>query len=619
MRFYCIAGNKFLNSGKIFFPSFNSFIFVRMNMTAIVSKISQWRVKYIQQRQLMLILSALTGLAVGFSAVIIKNLVHLIKEVLTVGLAGNYRSYLYFIFPVVGILLTILFIRYINRRPVRHGIPSVLFAISKNRGIIRRHNLYSSIITSALTVGFGGSVGLEGPTVATGAAIGSNTGRMLKLSYKEIVLLLACASAGAMSSIFKAPIAAVVFALEVIMVDLTVWSMIPLMIASVTAVLTSYFFQGQNVLYSFELTEAFLLSEIHFYLLLGILTGFVSVYFTRVYNFISRRFEKITNPYRKLLIGGGLLGIIIFFLPSLYGEGYEEINQGLHGGTGFLFHNTFYQSFSENRYLILLFLLVIILLKAVATTLTFAAGGIGGIFAPSLFTGVNTGLFFALVANLFGADIPVSNFALVGMAGSIAGIIHAPFTAIFLIAELTGGYELFLPLMIASTISYATVRIFEKNSVYTVQLAQRGELMTHHKDKNILLMMNVSELIEKNFSKIYVDNTLGDLIRVIKKSRRNVFPVVDDEGYFRGIVKLDDIRDIMFETDLYDKTLVSDLSFMPTHTINVDEPMESVARKFQESGRYNIAVLRDGKYLGFVSRAKVFSSYREMLKQFSDD
>ncbi len=590
-----------------------------MKISMALNWLGKKRAKYIQQRQFILILSGLVGLAVGFSAVIIKNLVHFIKELLIAGTTGTFSHYLYFIFPIAGILLTILFIRYINRRPVRHGIPSVLFAISKNRGLIRSHNLYSSIITSALTVGFGGSVGLEGPTVATGAAIGSNFGRMMKLSYKEIVLLLACASAGAMSAIFKAPIAAIVFALEVIMLDLTVWSMIPLLIASATAALTSYFFQGQNVLYSFNIQESFQLGDIHFYLMLGVFSGFVSVYFTRIYSFISSRFEKVRNPYQRLLVAGTMLGAIIFFLPSLYGEGYEEINRALQGDISFLFENTFYSFTGENIWFVLMFLLLIIIFKGIATTLTFAAGGIGGVFAPSLFTGVSSGLFFALLANHFGAGISITNFALVGMAGLIAGVIHAPLTAIFLIAELTGGHELFMPLMIASTISYATVRIFEKNSVYTVQLAKRGELMTHDKDRNILLMMNVSELIEKNFNKIRPDDTLGDLVKTIKKSHRNIFPVVDEEGYFRGIVKLDDIRNLMFETDLYDKTYVSDLMFTPQNTINVSEPMEEVARKFHESGRYNIAVLRDGKYLGFVSRAKVFSSYRERLKQFSDE
>ncbi len=590
-----------------------------MKKSRFFSRLIYFRTRYLKQRQFIYLLAALVGLAVGISAVVIKNLVHFIKEILTEGIAGDFQNYLYFIFPLAGILLTILFIKYINRRPVGHGIPSVLFAISKNNGKIRSHNLYSSIITSALTVGFGGSVGLEGPTVATGAAIGSNIGKVLKLSYKEVILLLACACAGAMSAIFKAPIAAIVFAMEVIMLDLSIWSLIPLLIASATAALTSYFFTGQNVLYAFEIQEAFQLSDIHLYILLGIFTGFISVYFTRVYNFITGRFYKIKSQYKRLILGGGMLGIIIFFLPSLYGEGYEEVNQALHGDLSWLFHDTIYEQLGQNIWFALLFLFLTISFKAIATTLTFAAGGIGGIFAPSLFTGVNAGLFFALLVNQLGGDISISNFALVGMAGVIAGVIHAPLTSIFLIAELTGGHELFMGLMIASTISYATVRLFEKNSVYTVQLARRGELMTHDKDKNILLLMKVSELIEKNFSKVRPDDKLGDLVKTIKNSKRNIFPVVDDEGYFQGIVKLDDIRHIMFDQDRYDNTYVSDLMFMPENTIEVEEPMEKVAQKFHDSGRYNIAVLKEGKYVGFVSRARVFSSYRQMLKQFSDE
>jgi chloride channel protein, CIC family len=590
-----------------------------MKLSVTLDKINQFRSRYIQQRQFILILSAVVGIAAGFAAVIIKNLVRVTKELLTVGLAGSFHHYLYFVFPIVGILIALLFIRYINRRPVRHGIPSVLFAISKNNGIIRRHNLYSSIITSVLTVGFGGSVGLEGPTVATGAAIGSNIGRVLRLSYKEVILLLACASAGAMSAIFKAPIAGIVFALEVIMVDLSVYSMIPLLIASTTATITSYFFLGQRALYPVETIQAFSLNQIHYYIFLGILTGLVSVYFTRVYDWVSRRFEKMGSWLKRLLIAGSILGVMIYFIPSLYGEGYEEINRSLQGDFSFLFQDTFYSSLQSSTIWVLVFLLMAVLLKSFATTLTFAAGGVGGVFAPSLYTGVNTGLFFGVLVRSMGADISLSNFALVGMAGTIAGIIHAPLTSIFLIAELTGGHELFVPLMIVSTFSYATVRIFEKNSVYTMQLARRGELMTHDKDRNTLLMMHVEDLVEKNFNKVHPDWKLGDLIKTIKKSKRNIFPVVDDDGNFLGIVKLDDIRHIMFETDLYDKTLVRDLMFMPQNTVDINESMEDVAKKFQLSGRYNIAVLDNGKYLGFLSRAKVFSSYREMLKQFSDE
>ncbi len=590
-----------------------------MKINEIPERIKLFRLRHISRRQLILILSALIGLAAGAGAVIIKNLVHLLKVLLTEGFAANFQLYLYFIFPIVGILFAIVFIKYINRRAVQHGIPGVLYAISRSNGFIHAHNLYSSIITSVLTVGFGGSVGLEGPTVATGGALGSLAGRLAKLTYKETILLIGCASAGAMSAIFKAPIAAIVFALEVIMLDLTVFSMIPLLIASATAALTSYFFLGQNFLYSFQIKEAFRLGDFYLYIILGVFCGLVSVYFIRVFIVISDRFDKIKSWLRRLLIGGGILGAIIFLLPSLYGEGYEEINRALHGDYSYLFTGTFYESLGGDTIFVLLFLFLLVFFKGIATTLTFAAGGVGGVFAPSLFTGANVGLFLAVLLNHMGIHVSLSNFALVGMAGLISGVIHAPLTAIFLITELTGGNELLMPLMIASTISYATARIFVKNSVYTVQLARRGELMTHHKDKNILLMMKVSDLIESNFSVIHPEDKLGDLVKTIQDSHRNIFPVVDSEGMFRGIVKMDDIRHIMFDISMYEKTLVKDLMFMPQNIIQHNEPMESVAKKFQESGRYNIAVLKDGIYLGFVSRAKVFSSYREMLKLFSDE
>lgn len=587
-----------------------------MKRLTVYQRFLVMRVKSIGQRQFILILSALIGLGAGLVAVIIKNLVHFI-QLLLADKFGQPYNYLYFALPTLGILLTILFIKYINKRPVGHGIPSVLYAISKNNGILARHNLYSSIVTSAITVGFGGSVGLEGPTVATGAAIGSNLGRYFRMNYTQIILLLGCASCGAMAAIFKAPIAAIVFALEVIMLDLTVASLIPLLIASLTAALTSYMFLGQNVLYAFEIREPFLMNQIPVYILLGIFAGFMSVYFTRMYIYITEFFEKIRGTYSKLLLGGLTLGVLIFLLPSLYGEGYEPINNCLNGNYSYLFENTLYGRFSQSIIAGIVILFFILALKVVATSVTFASGGIGGIFAPSLFIGSNLGLFFAKIVNLFGVDISESNFALVGMAGLIAGVIHAPLTAIFLIAEITGGYELFFPLMIVSTISFATVRFFTPNSVYTIQLAKRGELLTHDKDHNVLLLMKVNDLIESDFNTVSPDATLGDLVKIIKKAHRNIFPVVDDEGIFNGIVKMDDIRHVMFDPAMYDQVHVRDLMFMPQYTISQDESMEEVARKFQVSHRYNIAVLNDGKYLGFVSRARVFSAYREMLKKIS--
>lgn len=588
-----------------------------MKNTSALAKFIKWRKNNISDRQFILILSIVIGLASGLAAVIIKNLVHIIQQYLAV-IAESNSYYLYIIYPLIGILLTVLFIKYINKNPVRHGVPNVLYSISKRNGIIRRHNLFSSIITSALTVGFGGSVGLEGPAVATGAAIGSNIGRLLHLDHKQIILLLSCACAGAMSAIFKAPIAAIVFALEVIMFDLTMAAIVPLLISSATAALTSYLFLGQNVLYTFEIKEKFVLNDLTYYIMLGIFTGFLCVYFTKMYMLISELFDKLKNVFFKAIIGGLSLGLLIFLIPSLYGEGYSAINDSLHGDFNHLFENSFYGGMGKSFIAITVFFILVMLIKVIATSITFGSGGVGGVFAPTLFTGVNAGLLFAKLLNNFGSSVSESNFALVGMAGLIAGVIHAPLTAIFLIAEITGGYELFMPLMIVAAISYATVRIFTPNSVYTIQLARRGELITHHKDKAVLMMLNVKELIETDFNKLYPDYTLGNLIKVITTAHRNIFPVVEKDGTFRGIVKMDDIRHIMFDQEMYEHVYVRDLMFMPQYVIDPKDTMEEIARKFQISDRYNIAVIEKGKYLGFVSRAILFSTYRKMLSDFSE-
>jgi len=588
-----------------------------MKNTSALAKFIKWRKNNISDRQFILILSIVIGLASGLAAVIIKNLVHIIQQYLAV-IAESNSYYLYIIYPLIGILLTVLFIKYINKNPVRHGVPNVLYSISKRNGIIRRHNLFSSIITSALTVGFGGSVGLEGPAVATGAAIGSNIGRLLHLDHKQIILLLSCACAGAMSAIFKAPIAAIVFALEVIMFDLTMAAIVPLLISSATAALTSFLFLGQNVLYAFEIKEKFVLNDLTYYIMLGIFTGFLCVYFTKMYMLISELFDKLKNVFFKAIIGGLSLGLLIFLIPSLYGEGYSAINDSLHGDFNHLFEHSFYGGMGKSIIAITVFFILVMLIKVIATSITFGSGGVGGVFAPTLFTGVNAGLLFAKLLNNFGSSVSESNFALVGMAGLIAGVIHAPLTAIFLIAEITGGYELFMPLMIVAAISYATVRIFTPNSVYTIQLARRGELITHHKDKAVLMMLNVKELIETDFNKLYPDYTLGNLIKVITTAHRNIFPVVEKDGTFRGIVKMDDIRHIMFDQEMYEHVYVRDLMFMPQYVIDPKDTMEEIARKFQISDRYNIAVIEKGKYLGFVSRAILFSTYRKMLSDFSE-
>lgn len=588
--------------------------------SSLIRRFLIWRVKKIDDRKFMIFLSILIGILVGFAAVIIKNSVHIIQKLLTDNFGNHDHNYMYFAYPAIGILFVIIFTKFIIRRPVGHGIPTTLYAISKNNGMIKRHNMFSSIVTSAFTVGFGGSVGLEGPTVATGAAWGSNIGRFFRLNYRQVLLLLACAGAGAMSAIFKAPIAAIVFVLEVIMLDLTIASLLPLLFASVSAVITSYLFLGMDVLYPIEITEKFNIAQVHYYILLGILAGLVSVYFTRVYKTLQGWFDKQKNHFLKWFVGVASLGLLIFLFPSLYGEGYEAINSCLHGDFHHLFNNSIFYNLQSNVVWIFVLFVLVILFKAVATSVTFGAGGVGGIFAPTLFIGANTGLMFAHAFHVSGIkELSYSNFALVGMVGLIAGVLHAPLTAIFLIAEITGGYGLIMPLMIGASVSFATTRIFEKYSVYTYQLARRGELFTHDKDKVVLSILKVTNLIETNFLTICADATLGDLVKVIAKSKRNIIPVIDDDNILLGIIFINDIRNIMFDRDLYDKVTVSELMFMPSPIVSPNESMEDVAKKFQQTSHYNLPVIENDKYVGFVSRANVFSAYRELLKKFSDD
>ncbi|MEE4257966.1 MAG: chloride channel protein, partial [Bacteroidales bacterium] len=573
-----------------------------MKSALVWRRFLRWRVKNISQRNLIMILSVIIGVLAGLGAVIIKNGVHLVKDLLTSNVVVDYQNYLFFGLPAIGILIATLYIRFVIRQHVGHGIPSVLFAISKTHGVIKRHNVFSSIFTSVFTVGFGGSVGLEGPTVATGAAIGSNIGQVFRLNYKQITLLLGLASAAAMSAIFKSPIAAVVFAIEVIMIDLTLSSVIPLLIASTTGVLTSYFFLGQAVMYPFDIKVGFEMGDIPYFILLGILAGLVSVYFTKMYIFTESVFKRINTWYSKWLLGASVLGVLIFFFPSLYGEGYEAVNACLQGDYSPLFNNSLFYGLENEIIWVFVLFLLILFFKAIATSVTFGAGGIGGIFAPTLFMGAFTGLFFTTFLKYLGiGHLNASNFALVGMGGLIAGVLHAPLTAVFLIAEITSGYQLFVPLMITATISYATIRIFVKNSVYTHQLARRGELITHHKDKAILSMMTVDKLIERDFKTVSPDDKLGDLVKVIAESKRNIYPVIDDEGLFCGIIILDDIRNIMFKPELYDTKEVGSLMFMPGTFVSPDESMEEVAKKFQETRNYNLPVIQDGKYIGFIS------------------
>ncbi len=530
------------------------------------------------------------------------------------------ENYMYLAYPAMGITLTVLFVKFLIKDNLGHGVSRILYAISKNNGKIKAHNTYSSMIGSSLTIGFGGSVGLEAPIVLTGSAIGSNLARFFRLNYKTMILMIGCGSAGAIAGIFKAPIAGVVFAIEVLMLDLTMTTLIPLLIAAVTGATVAYFLLGSVVLFSFDVTTPFLLHDIPFYILLGIIAGFISLYFTRAAMRIELYYKKIHNDWFRIIIGGAILGLLIFIFPSLFGEGYEALEDILDGEGENIINQSIFRDFMQHNWLFLLLLLLILFFKVVATSTTTGIGGVGGIFAPSLFMGGITGFFTARLINSFtGWQVSESNFSLVGMAGIMAGVMHSPLTAIFLIAEITGGYQLLPPLIITATIAYLTIMYFEPHSIYTKRLALRGELMTHNKDKAVLSMMKAKKLIETNFSPVSPDTSLGELVKVISKSSRNVFPVVDGDGNFAGIIFMDHIREIIFRPDMYENTYARDLMFTPDTTIDPDESMEEVALKFQKSGKFNLAVLKDGKYLGFISRARVFSAYRNLLKKFSDD
>jgi CIC family chloride channel protein len=583
-------------------------------------RISILRIKKLIGEQFIYYVSILAGILVGIAAMVIKRGVELVQYLLAKLSENTLSDYLYLFYPMIGIALAVLYINYIIKRKVGHGIPAVLYAIAKENGIIPKHDIFSSIITSVFTVGFGGSVGLEGPIVVSGAAIGSSVGQAFRLNYRQITHLLAIASAAAVAAIFKAPIAAIVFAMEVIMIDLTMVALIPLLLASVSAVITSYIFMGRGAVYAIQNLEPFAISDLVWYALLGVFAGFISIYFTKVYIYITALFSKINRWTVRLLIGGTILGLLVFLFPTLFGEGYHFINAALHGDISLMFANTLYSEFENEIWMILGMMLVIILMKVVATAVTFGAGGVGGVFAPALFLGVYAGLFFAKAVNIFDINsLSETNFALAGMAGLISGIMQAPLTGIFLIAEITTGYHLFIPLMITSTLAYVTTRLFISNSIYTYELAARGELMTHDKDKTVMQLMRVAKVIEKDFKTIGPDKTLGDLVKIVSQSKRNIFPVVDKENVFYGIVTLDVIRTIMFNPELYNEVKIKDIMFTPLATVGPDESMEEVANKFNNTGNFTMPVIQDKKYIGFVSRANVYSAYRTLLKDFSDD
>jgi len=508
-------------------------------------------IRHIKQRQLILALSLVIGLLSGVAAIILKNLTHFVEHRSKALLMGESESVLTHILPLIVIIITVMFVSYILKQDIGHGVSKILFAISKRKGHMKAHNTWSSMLASSVTVGLGGSVGLEAPIVLTGASIGSNIGRMLRLNYKTIVLLIGCGAAGAIAGIFKAPIAALIFAFEVLMLDLTAFSIVPLLLSSVTAATVSYFFLGEKVVFAFTISEPFILHNLPFYILLGLFTGLVSVYFTRMNMWVESSMGKIKNNLLRTLLGGLLLSGLIFLMPQLFGEGYTTLKTLLTGQSSELFNGTIFENLiGDNSSFIILFFLMLVIFKVIAMSVTTGSGGVGGIFAPALFVGGMSGVTLAKSINIFApSGVSENNFALVGMAGVMAGVMHAPLTAIFLIAEITGGYTLFIPLIITATISYVTIRAFEKQSIYTKRLAQRGELITHHKDKQILTMLSVKDVLENDCERVQVDGYLSDLVKAVSKSKRNIFPVVNEDQELVGVIALSDVRDILINID----------------------------------------------------------------------
>lgn len=583
-----------------------------------LKSLNKWRLAHLSDRQLMIFLAIPTGFLAGVAAVLIKFLTHSIRDLFFYlrGLNSNFNL-LFFILPAIGIILTIIVIRYIIRREVGHGIPGLLYALSRNKGMVKPYTTFSSIITSALTVGFGGSVGLEGPSVSTGGSIGSNIGQFLKLNQKQINVLIGMGGASALAAIFQAPITGVIFAMEVFMIDISMTALIPIIISAFCAILTSYYFLGRAFEYEITIAESFIPSNSLYYVGLGIVVGLVSAYFMKVYFGVGKRFGKIENQWKRFVIASLGLGVLIFVFPSLYGEGYETINAALNGKAPDILQNTMFQQFGDNIWIVVLIFVAVILCKAFATSLTFAAGGVGGTFAPALFLGAMTGMVYALVINTLGiGNLDVAKFSLVGMSGLIAGMLHAPLTGIFLIAEITNGYSLMVPLMIVSALSLAINRVFFKESIYTQSIAEKGVKVSFNKDETILNMMTSSHLIETNFITIRPDQTLGDLIPVIAESSRNIFPVVDENGEFKGHILFDDVRKFMFDSSLYG-TSIEKIMVYPDYVINYDESMESIVQKFEESHKYNIVIVENGKYIGYISRANVFTAYQATLKEIS--
>ncbi len=579
-----------------------------------------WREKHISEKNFVIVLAFIVGIFSGLAALVLKFLIHYISTVLTAGVNLESGNYLYILLPAVGVVITALYVRYVVRDDISHGVTRVLYAISQNKSRLKRHNVYTSVLASSVTIGFGGSVGAEGPIVYTGAAIGSNLGRVFRMSPRILMILVGCGAAAGIAGIFKAPIAGMLFTLEVLMLDLTAVSVMPLLIASITSTTIAYVYTGYEFEFFFAQTEDFYTSRIPYVIMLGVVSGLISLYFTRVMSMMENFFGRFRNRWLKTLVGCSILSLLVFIFPPLYGEGYGSIVGLLGGDTSSIVNGSIFYNDRGEVWFLALFIGLIVLTKAFATSATNGAGGVGGTFAPSLYVGCMTGFLFAFVVNHFGwVELSTKNFALIGMAGVMSGVMHAPLMAIFLTAELTGGYDLFLPLLIVSTISYGTIKFFEPYSIYTMRLAKRGELLTHHKDKAVLTLLKINNVIETDFLPVYPDMTLKDMVDTIARSKRNLFPVLNERRELVGVVLLDEIRNIMFRPDLYRRMRVSTFMSVPPAKIEVGESMDAVMKTFDSTGAWNLPVVERGHYVGFVSKSKIFNSYRRVLRHYCDD
>lgn len=568
----------------------------------------------------LLLLAVLVGLLCGCAAILLKTLIHWIQTGLTSWFRNPADGLLLLVYPGVGMLLSMLFVRYILKDDISHGVTKVLQAVSKNESNIKAHNTWSSVAASAVTIGFGGSVGAEAPIVYSGAAIGSTVARWAGLSYKDMTMLLGCGAAAAIAGIFKAPLAGVLFTLEILLFNMSMNAILPLLLSSVTATVVTYIFMGNDVQFAGSI-EAFRLGNIPFYLLLGIFCGFMSLYFIRVTLKVEDRMRRFRNPLWRWAICALLLGVLIFLFPPLYGEGYHSLSLMLNNNPGAVSRAVFGDKLLSNQWIFLLYFAAILLFKVFATAFTNAGGGVGGTFGPTLVSGGLAGFVVARLINLSGiALVPEANFVLVGMGGLMAGVMQAPMTAIFLIAEITGGYELLIPLIVTASVSYGTIRMFERYSIYTKRIAAQGELLTHDSDQAVLTLLKTEDLVENDFTPVPYDGTLGDMVEAISRSRRNLFPVLDAEGRFQGVVTLDDVREMMFDRSRYDSVRIYTIMKSAPAFVYQDERMESVMDKFESTQAWNLPVLDDeNKYLGFVSKSKIFSSYRDQLKAVSNE